>query len=309
MDRDLPDATPDRDYDTIAEYPFGLSPADRPKVPTTMPPPGACDAHVHMVGGPGDFPLWEGRVENPAEGRDFDGWLDLFRTHLDTLGIERAVIVHSILYGDDNSVTIEAVKRLGDAARGIGLLRDDAPEAALDRLADTGIKGLRLNYVHGGVLSWEGVQRFAPMLAARDMHVQMLVNAEDHMTDLSDGLRALPCPVVIDHVGWADPARGPDAPGFAALLALVADGTAHVKLSGLYRLTDAPWEAADPLVAALAEANPERCLWGSDWPHLMLNGADMPDAGQLLDAFFRAVPDAGARQSILVDTPARLFGF
>lgn len=307
-DKRLPDATPDRDYDTVAELPRGLLPADRPKVPSVMPPLGSCDAHVHMPGGPG-YAMSSGAVEALADDRSFDDWIALFRTHLDTLGLNRAVIVQSILYGSDNSVTLAALRALGDTARGIGLLRDGSPERSLDDLAQGGIRGLRLNYIHGGILTWDGAQAMAPALAARDMHLQMLVSAEDHLADLADGIRALPCPVVLDHMAWPDIAAGPDAPTFARLCDLLASGDVWVKLSGLYRVADAPWDATDAFVARLVAANPERCLWGSDWPHIMLNGAQMPDAGALLDAFMRVVTDEATRQRILVDNPATVYGF
>ena len=80
-----------------------------------------------------------------------------------------------------------------------------------------------------------------------------------------------------------------------------------MKLSAPYRVCDAPYEAADLHIATLAEANPKRCLWGSDWPHIMLADAKQPDAGALFDAFLRVVPDAGMRRQILVDTPSALF--
>lgn len=306
---DMPDATPDRTYDTQAEYPAGRAPARKPKVPSVAPPPGACDAHVHMLGGPADFPLHANRRETPAEGLGFDDWLGLFRVHLNTLGIDRAVLVQSLLYGDDNAITLEAIRRLGPAARGIGLLREDAGEGALDRLREGGIMGLRVHLAEEGILSWEGAERLAPALAARGMHVQMLVNAPRHMDDLAEAVRALPVPVVIDHLGLPDIAAGADGPGVATLCALVEEGHVHVKLSGLYRVADAPWEATDALVDRLVRANPERCLWGSDWPHILLDGAPMPDAGQLLDAFMRAVTNSGDRQRILVDNPARLYDF
>ncbi len=308
-DDDLPDATPDRDYDTLAEYPFARPPVARPKVPSVMPPPGACDAHLHVMGGAADFALAPGRAENPAPGMGYDDWLDLLRTHLDTLGMGRAVIVHSILYGDDNGVTVETLRRLGGNFRGIGLLRDGAREDRIEELRVRGIVGLRLNYVHGGVLTWEGAQAMAPQLAARDMHIQMLMHAHLHMADLEDAVRACPVPVVFDHIGWPDPAAGVDQPGFAALRRLMAEGHAWVKLSGLYRVADAPWTATDDFVAALVAANPERCLWGSDWPHIMLNGTAMPDAGRLMDRFMDTVTGSADRQRILVDNPAALYGF
>ena len=82
-----------------------------PTPPKRRAPEGSCDAHVHFVAGRHEYPLWDGRVENPASGPDLDGWLALYRAHLDTLGFERGVIVHSILYGTDNAVTVEAVRR------------------------------------------------------------------------------------------------------------------------------------------------------------------------------------------------------
>ena len=284
--------------------PNAMPPKDPPASPKERAPHGAWDAHVHLVAGD-DFPLWDGRVENPAPGLDLDGWLEVFRRHLDTLGFARGVIVHSILYGDDNSVTLEAIRRLGPAFRGVGLVRDGATGAELDRLHAAGVRAVRLNYVHGGVLSWEGAKAMAPLLADRGMHIQMLAFADSHVPELADDVRACPVPVVFDHFGWPDVSHPSD--GFKQLVDLVAEGAAYVKLSAPYRVCDAPYQSADNHIATLAEANPKRCLWGSDWPHLMLADAKQPDAGRLFDAFVRAVPDAGMRRQILVDTPSALF--
>jgi len=271
-------------------------------------PANACDAHVHMVAGAAEFPLWNGRVEDPAPGLDFDGWLELLAEHLDALGMTRAVIVHSILYGSDNSVTIEAVRRLGQHARGVGLLSDGAKEAEIDALAATNMKAVRLNYVHGGVLTWDRAKAMAPALAERDMHIQMLAHADQHLSDLADDVRALPCPVVFDHCGWPIGGLTTKSEGFRALLALMAEGHAWAKLSAVYRLSR-DWAQAAPVVEALVAANPDRCLWGSDWPHLMRAEAAMPDAGDLLNAFGDVVTGDTARTRILVDNPSALFGF
>lgn len=276
--------------------------------PQQKAPDGAVDTHIHVLAAPEEFLLSPTRTENPSA-LDMDGFLRAYRTQCDMLGIRRTVVVHSILYGSDNSVTIEAIRRLGADARGIGLLQDGASAADLDRLAEANIKGIRLNYVHGGVLSWEGAKNFAPALAERGMHLQMLVNADKHMAEIADDIRALPCPVVFDHIGWPDVATGPTEPGFAAMCALLKEGHAYAKLSGLYRTCEAPWTDADPLVAALVAANPERCLWGSDFPYIMLGDAQMPDAGQALDAFHRVVTRPQDRQTILVDAPVALYGF
>ncbi|WP_296418459.1 amidohydrolase family protein [Pseudooctadecabacter sp.] len=278
-----------------------------PRAPQIAPPPGACDAHVHLVGGVDDFPLWDGRVEDPAHGPDFDGWLDLYRAHLDMLGFDKGLIVHSILYGTDNTLTVETIKRLGPNFKGVGLLPDTATDADLDRFADQNLKAVRLNYVHGGVLSWEGAKSMAPRLRDRDLHIQMLLHSHLHMDDLAADIRALPVPLVIDHIGWPDLDLTLNDPGFQTLLRLVGGGHVFIKLSALYRLCPAPYDRAAPFVDALARANPDGCLWGSDWPHLMLNGARMPHAAKLLDAFHDVVTDTETRIKILRDTPDRLF--
>ncbi|MEM8663975.1 MAG: amidohydrolase family protein [Pseudomonadota bacterium] len=277
--------------------------------PAERAPAGACDTHIHMLAAPDEFPLWEKRVEDPAEGLSFEDFLARYRAQMETLGIERTVVVHSILYGLDNTVTLRAVEALGrDKTRAIGLVPDGADEAALDRLRDGGAMGIRLNYVHGGVLSFEGAVALAPMLAAREMHLQMLVHTDQHMAELAETIRALPVPVVIDHIGWPPIDNGAGEEGFKTLCALMSEGHAYVKLSGLYRLSRTPYEATDPLVAALVEANPERCLWGSDFPYVMLRDAVSPDAGVLLDAFHRVVPEHH-RGTILVENPAALYRF
>ncbi len=288
--------------------PNAALPVERPLSPTFSVPEGSCDAHVHMVANAEAFPLWEGRVENPAPGPNFYDWLEMFERHLKVLGMARVVFVHSILYGGDNTVTIEAVRRFGERARGVGLLADGAGEDEIETLSRSGIAALRLNYVHGGILTWAGAKAMAPALADRGMHLQMLAHADRHLEDLADDVRHLNCPVVFDHCGWPADSLSPKTKGFRTLCDLVAEGHAFVKLSAVYRLA-ADWTHTAPLVEALVKANPERCLWGSDWPHLMLGTAAQPDAGALLNAFGNTVTDEATRKQILVTNPEALFGF
>ncbi|MDD9978405.1 MAG: amidohydrolase family protein, partial [Boseongicola sp.] len=275
-------------------------PVVRPTKPAFQVPENACDSHVHMVAGAGEFPRWEGRVEDPAPGLNLDAWLELFETHLATLGMARTVIVHTILYGADNSVTIEAVRRLGARARGVGLLKDGAKESDIRILADANLMAVRLNYVHGGVLTWDGAKDMAPALADHGMHIQMLAHADKHLLELTEDVIASPCPVVFDHCGWPAEDMSLHSAGFQALLRLVGDGHAWVKLSAIYRVAR-DWNIGSELALALVRANPEQCLWGSDWPHLMLGPAEMPDAGQLLNAFGNIVTDDETRKLVLSD--------
>ena len=289
--------------------PIGHPPHHPPSAPGFDMPTGACDTHFHMLAGSEDFALWEGRVEDPAPGRNFDQWIEAFQTHCAKIGVTRGVVVHSIFYGGDNAITLETVRRLWPGFKGICLVKDGAGAAELDALAAAGITGVRLNYVHGGLLSWDGAKAMAPMLAERGMHIQMLMNADRHMADLAADVASLPCPVVFDHIGWPNLDAGISEPGFSALCEAIKGGNAWVKLSGVYRLCNAPYTEADDHVAALVAANADRCLWGSDWPHIMLADAKTPDTGVLLDAFARAVPNAETRTKILVSNPQNLYQF
>ena len=274
--------------------------------PATKAPQGAWDCHFHMIGGPKDFPLWDGRVEDPAPGPDFLDWIALYRQHSETLGFSKGVIVHSILYGTDNTITTEALKTLGPDYAGVGLLPDGATHQQIAQFAQDGMRAVRLNYVHGGVLTWDGAKAMAPALADAGLHIQMLCHADQHMAQLADDVRALPVPVVFDHCAWPTSGLAPDAPGLDALCALLAEGHAYVKLSALYRLCAAPYTDADALVRRLLSANPNACLWGSDWPYLMLADAQSPQPADLLDALHR-VATPQEQRLIHVENPSRLF--
>ena len=274
-----------------------------PERPKTQLPAGSWDAHVHLLGGP-QHKLSPNRVENPPAGPDFDGWLALYQDHLTSLGCDHGLIVHSILYGTDNSVTLEAVKTLGANFKGVGLLPDESPAAAVEALAKANICAVRLNYVHGGVLTWDGARRMAPILADHNMHIQMLLHADLHIDEIADDIRALPTPLVIDHCGWPT-SLDAQTPAIDTLCTLLNDGDIWIKLSAPYRFSDFP-EAVHPIMRRLIDANPDQCLWGSDWPHIMLNGAKMPHADLLLDSLAQITSDS-ERAKIFKTNPNRLF--
>lgn len=281
--------------------PDSAAPPTKLTPPQSVLPDNAVDAHVHLIGD--DFQLWDGRVENPPSG-SLETWLDFYRTHLKTLGCTRGVIVHSILYGGDNSITLEAARRMGSQFRAVCLISDDASETEIAALASKGCKAVRLNYVHGGLLSWEGMKRLAPMLAAYDLHVEMLAHSHLHLEELAPQVPDLPVQIVFDHCAWPDPSLGV-TDGQKALERLLADGHCWTKLSATYRHTPEPQD----LLQRLANANPDRILWGSDWPHLMLGGVPMPDAGEQLNIVLDAIPDQATRQKLFSDNPTNLYGF
>src|SRR5690606_2918261 len=119
-----------------------------------------------------------------------------------------------------------------------------------------------------------------------------------------------PVEIVLGHLGYLTIGRPLDDPGFQALLRLMRAGRAWVKLTGPYRITSEPlpYPSTVPFAHALIEANRERVLWGTDWPHVMLKGW-MPNDGELADLLTDWIPDPLVRQQVLVRNPEKLYGF
>jgi predicted TIM-barrel fold metal-dependent hydrolase len=132
---------------------------------------------------------------------------------------------------------------------------------------------------------------------------------DDH-PDIDSLLGNFPTEVVIDHMGRPDPKKGVNAPGFQALIRLLRSGRGWSKMSAPYRtsLQEPPYDDITPFAHALVAAAPDRLVWGSDWPHVLLERT-MPNDGDLVDQIAVWVPDEAARRRILVDNPERLYGF
>jgi predicted TIM-barrel fold metal-dependent hydrolase len=281
-----------------------------------FPPPEATDCHVHVIGPKRRYPL-------PAQARytPMDAPVGQLAAMLKRLVLERVVIVQPSFYGTDNTCLLDAIAELGNA-RGVAVLPDDVPARELDALNDHGVRGLRVNIATYGTAALEAMQRAietaARQAAEHGWHVQIFVPAAA-LAPLSPVLRDLPVDIVIDHFGLVDP----DAPddGLATLLTLVDTGKVWVKISGAYRITQDPQHAGiGPMARALVAANPERIVWGSDWPHTPHHGLynsdrsqESPfqdiDTGGLLALLRRWLQDDALTHRVLVDNPARLYGF
>lgn len=233
------------------------------------------------------------------------------------LGTQRTVVVTPSTYGIDNSCTLDALDQLGDSARGVAVVAHDVPDAELARLAALRVRGLRVNFVTAQ--SWgETTPQMLTTLASRvaqhpacvGWHIQVFMHPEQ-IVQLAPLLAALPVPLVVDHMGRVDPAEGTSAAAYGTLRWLLDGGNTWVKLSGAYMRSAVHGPSyADtlPLGRALVQAAPEQVVWGSDWPHTTepqgaVNDADLVD---LLQAW--AGGDA-MMDRILVDNPARLYGF
>ncbi len=296
-----------------------LAKAAQPATPVNFDvPAGACDCHTHIHGDPARFPYFSGRVYTPETALP-EEMAELHRA----LRMQRVVIVTPSVYGTDNSATLYGMKARGADARGVAVIDDRTPESELDDMGRAGVRGIRLNLATGGTndpaVGRQRLQRAVARMKSRNWHVQMYTELAV-IAGIKDLVAASPVPVVFDHFGRAQAELGPQQAGFSDLLDLVRSGKAYVKISGAYRVSKhAPdYSDAAPLAKALISANPERILWGTDWPHPD-SGSGRPaaevtplfqiDDGRLLNQLPVWAPDAAIRKKILVDNPARLYGF
>jgi 2-pyrone-4,6-dicarboxylate lactonase len=291
-----------------AEAPLCAAPDAKPRRPRLALPRNACDTHAHICGPIERYPYSERRVYTPP-----DALLPAYRHLLETLGVERAVLVQPSVYGSDNTVMLNAMAQLGAHCRGVAVVEDDVSDAELKRLHDAGVRGVRVNVVDvaedKGVIPLAPISRLAQRVMRFGWHVEFLMHA-DEFPDLDKTFADLPVDVVLGHLGYMRTDKGFEQPGFEALLRVMQRGKAWVKLTGPYRISTQPLPHADtiPFARALIDAAPQRVLWGTDWPHVMVKGT-MPNDGDLADLLLDWVPDAGLREQVLVKNPEKLYGF
>jgi predicted TIM-barrel fold metal-dependent hydrolase len=295
--------------------------AAQPKTPVQFDvPSGACDCHTHIFGDARQFPWTAARFYTP-EPASIAEMRSLHRA----LHMERVVVVQPSVYGTDNACTLDAVRQLGQRARAVAVIDERAPSSALDALDAAGVRGIRLNLATAGQTdagrARDRLLRSVEQLAGRNWHIQMYT-AMAVIEAIRDRIAESPVPIVFDHFGGAQAALGTAQPGFDALLGLLRAGKAYVKISGAYRSSNAAPDYADvaPLAKALIAANPQRILWGSDWPHpdsSIVAGRKATDIapllpiddGRVLNQLAVWAPNPAQRRTILVDNPARLYGF
>lgn len=290
------------------EAPLCAAPDAHPRKPRVQMPSNACDAHAHICGPIARAPYSERRVYTPP-----DALLPAYRHMLDTLGVQRMVLIQPSVYGSDNGVMLDAMRDIGQSARGVAVVDDDVPDAELKRLHEAGVRGVRINVVDvaedKGVIPMAALAALANRIKPFGWHVELLMHA-DEFPDLDRVFADFPVDIVLGHLGYMKTDKGLEQPGFQALLRLMKRGTAWVKLTGPYRISTRTLPHADtvPFAHALIAAAPERVIWGTDWPHVMVKGA-MPNDGDLADLLLEWVPDAGVREQVLVTNPAQLYGF
>ncbi len=265
-------------------------------------PPGSCDTHMHVYDD--RYPLDTKWTVAPPKGLAAD-----YKQVQRQLGLERVVVVQPNAYGYDNSCTTDAIRDLGPQARGIAIVKPDVSDAELKRLHAAGVRGARCYVLPNPFVQWDDVPKIAARVAPMGWHVQIQLDGRT-LPQYDAVIRGLPTDVVIDHNGKFLEPVPPSDPAFQVLLRLLDTGRVWVKLSAPYETskTGAPeYEDVSALARALAKHNPERCLWATNWPHPGRNPP--PDNVDILDLLPDWVPDEATRKRILVDNPARLYGF
>jgi 2-pyrone-4,6-dicarboxylate lactonase len=273
--------------------------------PTFRVPSGACDAHMHVFGPLEFYP----HVERPHYTLP-DGTLTQYMSVMPILGLQRFVIVQPSFYGTDNSCLLDALATAGKQARGVVMIEEAITDAELDRFHALGVRGVRLDLFKHSVLPSEEIKAYihatAQRIARLGWHLQFYTPGW-LVRDLVDFFGTLTMPFVIDHMGYMLEEDGLTEKDFARLLELMRQGQCWIKLSGPYRIAKKRgYEAVAHVAEAIVKAAPQRAIWGSDWPHIPESGRD---TGELLNLLQRWAPDPRVRDQILVDNPARLFGY
>lgn len=280
-------------------------------------PAGACDCHMHIFGDPARYPpaAWRAYDPTPKE-------LPEYNAEAARMGFTRVVFVQPSAYGVDNACMLEALRARPADSRGVAVIDATTPDAALAEMATLGVRGVRLNLVSNGIpdaaTAAAQLRAAAARIAGLGWHLQIYAPTA-LLAVVAPVLGDLGVDVVVDHMGASDGRLAESRPGFDDLLALLRAGKAWVKVSGANRVSrqQSGFTDAVPLIRALVEANPDRAVWGTDWPHIGPHEPGRPrpvvympfDNLDLLRLLGEALPDPAIRRKVLVDNPARLYGF
>jgi 2-pyrone-4,6-dicarboxylate lactonase len=279
-----------------------------PRRPSKMPPPGACDSQFHVLGDPERYPTRPGAAYHMPSAT----WDRALHMHKQ-LGIERGIIVQTTTYGADHRVVLDGLAAMGPSYKACAhaLVFVEKDDAYLEMLSAAGVKGARFSFraALGAVLDDEAFDRAVGKL--RDLGWYMKIQPEQSgITESAARFEKLDIPVLIDHMGRVDLAKGDNDPSLHKLLQILDRGNFWVMLSLGEKIskTGAPWDDVVPLAQRLIRHAPQRVIWASDWPH-PVSVKQPPNDADVLELLYRYAPDEDDLQRILVDNPAEFFGF
>ena len=256
-------------------------PDPAPRKPAHSIPKNACDCHFHIFDAPSQ--------QIAARSYTAPGALaPEYRNLQQALGLERAVIVQPSIYGTDNRTTLQSIPDDG-SMKAVVVLDPDCDDKAISMMAAKGAVGHRANLLFPGGPDPRDLQRLCRRLADFGWHLQILADLSEYQ-DLTTLTAQCPVPVVVDHMGHIPTRKGINDPGFQTLLRQLDRGSTWVKLSAAYRMCSTPFDDIAPFAQALIKANPDRLVWGSDWPVVDLGGG-LPEWLKVTDALLSALSE------------------
>jgi D-galactarolactone isomerase len=271
--------------------------------PKLKAPPGTCDTHIHVYDRA--LPLAPTAKFQPPHAEVGD-YIKMCKV----LGIERTVVVAPTAYGKDNTLLLKATAAIGAGARGVVTVDETTSDAEFARLTKLGVRGVRFFMFPGGVLPWNILEPMAARLAEIGWHVVLQLDGRD-FPDHEPLIERIKCDVVFDHTGKFIEPVATDHPSFLSLLRLLESEKRWIKLAAPYETSKSGpplYVDVGKLAKALARHAPDRTIWASNWPH-PTPGLVKPTNAAMLDILLDWVPDEAARNKVLVDNPARLYGF
>jgi D-galactarolactone isomerase len=275
--------------------------------PRLKAPAGTTDTHMHIYDG--RYPTAKTAAFTPPDASlaDYDAVCAL-------LGIERTVIVQATTYGTDNSLMLHVMKVMGPKrVRGVVIVDLSVTDEELKRFADAGVCGIRFQMFPGGVVTWDMVEPLAQRVKPLGWHVILQFDGREFPQRKAVIERlAEHVTVVLDHTGKFIEPVPVEHPAFQTMLGLMKTGKFYAKVSGPYETSKvgAPnYDDVSVLAAELIRTAPDRILWASNWPQVNPPGGIRPDNVRMLDLLLDWAPDEATRKKILVDNPARLYGF
>jgi len=275
-----------------------------PSNPNYSPPPGAVDAHCHVFGPMAQFPFSPQAKYLPE-----DAGPDKLFALRDQLGFARNVIVQASCHGTDNAATLDAIAKSNGRARGVAVVDPAISDADLATLHAGGIRGVRFNFLKR-LVDNAPKDKFLEVAARlpKGWHVVIYFEA-DILEEMRPFIAAIRVPVVIDHMGRPDVSQGPDGPDmrvFRSLLDSRDDIWFKPTCPDRLDASNDPWNAFAAAVRPLVEAYPDRCLWGTDWPHPNME-TNIPNDGHLVDMIPRIAVTPELQRKLLVTNPMRLY--
>jgi predicted TIM-barrel fold metal-dependent hydrolase len=294
--------------------PYCYPPDPNTKKPVFTPPANSCDTHFHVFGPPEQFPFVSTHEYTPPAAP-----LEHYLKMIAVIGIERAVVVQPSVHGLDNSATLAAIAHAPKNFRGVGRIDDKTPRDEIKRSHEGGIRGVRFNLLDRprGNVKLDVFDRCIENIAELGWSVDLHIDTTNLLAQ-EKRIRALPIPVVIDHIARVKPDKGLGQPGFQLLLDLLKGKHVWVKVSGADKICNTsihsyfglPFIEVIPFARAVIEAAPDRVIWGTDWPHSNnFAPGHTPNDGDLVDLLAAFAPDETTRKKILVDNPAALYDF